>query len=974
MKRFSKIICVCLSLLMLIGVVPFVSAETTSDETIDDRGVEVVLLFDVSGSMNNSDPETRYDSNAADEKVRLSIRAAKQLASLCPGEKDFFITVVPYNSLVYELGETYNVKTLEGKSAYNEFLNEILSGVLDSNGEEFECWNYQTNTGRAFEIAKEKLEESPYDTRKAVIHFTDGRPEVSEYEKDENGNYVKDENGKYIVNDLSDESRDIAISTSNELKGNGVSVFSVGLNVDGNVNKNFLNEVSGETGYTDDESDGDIAKQSEGFVEIVNDAASVSGAFSNFFAKFFPNGQKPSGAGNNSTSLKADEKAELVKHIYGQAVKEANFTLSSSAPLKTVLVKNPDGDTVLELDMSNRGDYKIDDSCCELVITDVCSVVVKLNEPADGDWVIEVTGEKGVLCHDELYYCELELKSKVSTDVVCAGDSLKYDVEVYNSKTSDRLDNPSLFDKNEGAKATVKVKNAETNKPIDNIKYKVNLDSKDCKYSIEIPFGTPGKYIVTTTVEHNVFKIEDSTEVTILGPTLQIETSEEKTFMGSVKIDVSVYNTLTNEVLQTAPEYMKKQTATLKVYNNYNLEDSIDFKLSKINDGKYTYTYTPDSVGNYKFVVESKIDGTQITSNEVSVEVLSPIFKLETSSESLVLGPVDATFSMYNPVTNEILTEIPTNMQNSKVTLTVNGVDITKFKLSELVDGKFTYTYTPSAVGNFTFVAMMAVGENNVLSNEVTVAVNPSEITVDSSAKNKVSHSGMSYEFSESINLAEIFKDSDGDELTYSVTVTEGSPVTAVIEGTTLVISANNFGKGVVTVAVSDGKGADITYDINVKVSSMMPLLIGIIIAIVAVIIIVVVLIIIIKKKSVIDFVFKVKLEVEDEYGNANSAVYRVSKLSARKNAKGTMTLKDILTRTGFASLESSTIGDSELDTFIAVNCGNIILTGIPFKHAFKVVYKGKKEKKYTFTSFNVNVALDDGKGRVVFGKQSAEF
>ena len=90
MKRIR--ICAWVLLVFMILTALPLSASAEGEANGD---VEVILLFDMSGSMNKSDP----DKNG----VRLSIEAAYQFVFNYPTKTNMFVTVVPYNSNVYEV-------------------------------------------------------------------------------------------------------------------------------------------------------------------------------------------------------------------------------------------------------------------------------------------------------------------------------------------------------------------------------------------------------------------------------------------------------------------------------------------------------------------------------------------------------------------------------------------------------------------------------------------------------------------------------------------------------------------------------------------------------------------------------------------------------------------------------------------------------------------------------------------------------
>ena len=169
MKKFIVSFLACVMLFMTLNICVF--AETPKNK----NSYEVVLIIDVSGSMNNSDP-------ANPDKTRISTEAMESFALKCSqsGENAFKLSVVIYNTKVHTLVKSLDITTEAGKDAYKTAIQNLNENkVYNEDGTRFSCWSGQTNIGLAMQSAKDILDASDA-TKKSVMLFTDGRIELND--------------------------------------------------------------------------------------------------------------------------------------------------------------------------------------------------------------------------------------------------------------------------------------------------------------------------------------------------------------------------------------------------------------------------------------------------------------------------------------------------------------------------------------------------------------------------------------------------------------------------------------------------------------------------------------------------------------------------------------------------------------------------------------------------------------------------
>lgn len=814
MKKFLSFLLACVILLCMI---PVSFAAEAEQEQID--SVEIALLLDVSGSMDSADPLNSMNT-------RLSIEAAQQFVFNYPTETDMYIKVILYNSSVYSGFESLNVSTETGRDKYIDNMQLILKDGHVKEGKEdvvpdITCWEYQTNIGAALETATEFLSESTAD-KKAVILFTDGKIDLGNDEKEE-------------------ASLNQANESKSTLENSNVPIYCIGLNKGGSVDEEFLKNLSS-------------SDVTPGKTSIVTNASDLGGVFQEIYTYLFEDSMLDAEVDSITVSPEVAEEKSL--RIYGQAIREANISLVSSAALHSIKVISPSGVVVADIDYKT-GKSNISAEHCVIDITPSHATAnIKLVQPMDGDWILSIKGEKSTVMMSKIYLFDLKLRDSITTDTVYVGDVFKFDTTIYNAESNTHVSSSGLYEGESGAVASADVVNTATK---NSVLYGGTLNGAKNGYDFAVDFATPGVYDVNMYIKHSQFDIEAKKTVNVVAPELKLELAGNGT---SNVIKAYLVNPLTGEAVSSVPAYLASA------------------------NGKITVT----------------------------------------SGETVVCEHV--------------------------------------YTAADMATGSHEFAFEAPTAGTYSASTSFATYDSTLASDVFTLTVEPSKIDV-SDDKIEFSYSGLSAEFSETVKLSDIFKDSDGDKLSYTVKVSDDSVAEAEIDGDKLKIDVIGFGEANIKVTATDNRGAEASYTVSVAAKSTMGLVIGIAIAAVVIIIGLIVFIIIVNKRKVIRFGFRVKL-VKESDGIYTEAVYNIGRLATNRYAKPTMKLDELISPMNtFAQVIRNDIKESDLSE-VSAACSAVSVTGLPFKRAFNIMLNGKK--KGTFVKSQVRVELADVNCSVVFG------
>ncbi len=550
-----------------------VSATTT-------ESVEVVLLFDVSGSMNQADPET--------DGTRLSIEAAHQFAFYYPTDANLFITVVPYNSKVYSGFPRVNVSTETGMETFGEQLTSIVENEISG----FKCWKEDTDIGTALEVANDLLSKSVAD-RKSVILFTDGKID--------------------LINDdiTTEESEAKAASESAALKDAGIPIYSIGLNCNNGVDREQLNSISGEEN-----------------VYIVNSAADLIGAFSKVYTFLF---NVELDSVEESFDVSPDVATEKTYRIYGQAVKVANIGIASGAALYTIKVIDPDNITVADIDLRKPESAVIDESLCVIKHTPSGYIAtIKLIAPKDGVWKVSVTGKKSAVITRKLYDPYTFRVSDNAPETAFVNETFGYTAQVYNENDV-LLTTSGLFDSEEGAAAEAVVYNNSTGKAK---VYKGVLNTAGNGYEFYFVFDAVGSYTIKTTISHSQFKAESQKIVTVEELVTEAEgvLDASAAFVeeeGCIYVFLKILDSEDNSELGYVPGNFEDVEFSIVAYRDGKEETSTTLSIDKFMSGFYGLAFMPEDSGKYTFRVSYELEGEEKSVTFGGIYYTAPVIEPE---------------------------------------------------------------------------------------------------------------------------------------------------------------------------------------------------------------------------------------------------------------------------------------------------------------------------------------------------------
>lgn len=803
-KKFVSIITAAV---LLFCSLSFFDVKATG--TKDPKDVEVVLLLDVSGSMNQADPLNSMGG-------RLSVEAAQQFVFYYPTEIEMHVKVIPYNSRVYDGFSSENINTEGGRKNYKKYMDYILQDSdINDTVPGITCWNYTTDIGAALEAANNYLSESTKE-KKSVILFTDGRIDLG-------GDAAKEQ-----------ESKKKAEDSRAALEKAGIPIYCVGLNKNGSVDTAFLENLSS-------------SDKTPGKTFIITDSNELSHIFKEIYTYLFPNSKLSDDVDN--ITVNPDVESDCNVRIYGHAVKEANITLESKAPLHSITVTAPSGAVVAHVDiLKNKTEINSNDCTVELTSTNA-SAIVKLTKPEDGDWVISVKGKESTVIVSKLFLFDLKLKDDINLDKIFAGENFKFNTTIFNLENNIHVSSQNLYVGDSAAKAYAEVVELTTN---NKKTYNGVLNSTENGFDFNIAFERPGKYDINMSIKHSQFDLKLTKTIDVIAPILSLKFGKAEGEDKNV-IDVFAVNPLTNKMIETLPSYLSAAEGTVQILSDKEVIHEQKFKVSDMTSGKYVVSYEPAQAGTY--------------------------------------------YAKAN------LTSYDINIESDKIELSYEASKIEK-------KGKW-----PSSL----------------------------------------EFSGFSADISEKVDIENVFADSDGDQLTYTLIVPDKSNIEAEIKNGAIYIEGKDFGETTIKLLIEDGKGAKAEYTIDISVNSLIPLLIGIIVAAVVVIVALIVFLIFVNKRKVLRLGFRVRLAVETE-SSYETAVFEVMNLSNNKSVKGAVALTNILSpEKSYSTVVNNEFGNS-LYEIVNTCCDGIVLVGCPFKKAFNIKLKGNNVGTFSRSQVRVNV------------------
>ncbi len=581
----KKILAILLTLAAIVCAFPISMA---AEEAAPVNSVEIVLLLDVSASMNMADPQR----TVGDTVMRVSTEAALNFVYNYPTETAMYMKVIPYNAAVYTGFDSVNVSTEKGLEKYEKNMQMILDDLSENSTiDAISCYRFATDIGAALEAATETVSASTAE-KKAVILFTDGKIELA-YRPDEELSHQKAADSKTALEKL------------------GVPIYCIGLNQNNSVDAEFLKGLS-DSEYTPGET------------VVVTKASELGDVFRRIYTYLFADSRVDPDP--IEVTVQPTVPTEQAIRMYGDAVKEANVAISSDAQLYSVKVTTPSGVVVADIDYATGRENVNTDYCVVNASPSRCTASIKLTKPMDGDWLISFTGDESTVVMSRLYLFELKLHHDLNAAEVYVDDTLSFSATIYNKETDKHVASAGLYEGETGAMAMVDVINTEGGR---GDLYSGTLNAAKNGYDFDVKFDAPGVYDLKMTIEHSQFCIEGTARVTVLGPTLAL------TADGDV-LNVQLTHPITGGELTDAPAFVSGMAGSLRVLSGETVVLEEAFTASDMENGTYTAAFEAPMAGVY--TAEATLTGydTSITSGAVSLTVAASEITLKDKLDSTI--------------------------------------------------------------------------------------------------------------------------------------------------------------------------------------------------------------------------------------------------------------------------------------------------------------------------------------------------
>ena len=849
---------------------------------------------------------------------RVTVEAVKSFAMCCPTEAESFkISVVLYNTEILTAIRGADVKTADGKESFQATMAKIGSMNRGEEFNGFKLWTGETDIGAAI-VEADRILTASAAAKKTVVLFTDGKIDL--------------DNNFGVTTEAEKQSRANSYTCAEKFGEAKIPMHTVGLNYNNGVDKDFLGEMASITG---------------GKYFYGTTANELIFQFTDVFAEMV-------GADvvdKEEIVVQPDVDTTYAVTLHGQAIREAQLAMNCSAAIGTFKVINPRGVVVAE--GKEDGTYStVDPENCIIERTEL-AVNIKLLRPADGEWSLVFTAKaRGTAMVRTVCMCDLTVVTEVP-DSVDVGETVIFRPAIYNRDTESWVTSQAAY---ETSTCTITISEGGTNNT-----YSAKLnDSKD-GFVLEHKFNQPGTYSYTGMIDNDQFSVPMSGSIVVLGPELALSASTTACQKGdSVVVSAQIVDSKGNAI--DMPSYLAGGECNFELK-----KDGQTIKTLKGNyqpGGKFTCSFDPAEVGSYEVVAKLERRGASISSAQpVNVQVWEPTFTLGTATKELILGDTfQADVTLRNPITGD---KLDGKMEGLVAIIKLDGQELSRIN----IEGT-GFSFKPEKVGQYT----VSVTNEVYTSEELTFSVGASVISADGKIDD-ISGTVLFDEIKQEIELNDIFKDSDGDKLTYEVTVDGEGVDVDVDDNGVLTVVAQGGAQGTVTVKVSDGRGAEQVVTFNVGVESLMTLFIIIVVAVVVIILAVIILLIVVKKRSVPRIRYRVRV-VLDPMGAGTEAVYEMSRASNNRRCKQVMTLKEIMELSTLTSEISSNLTEDQYIMILQNFASKISVTGFPFKDGLKITTPDGKTKSFTSAIATVQLKSDKPEDDTVvqfsFGKTTA--
>ncbi|MCL2386353.1 MAG: VWA domain-containing protein [Defluviitaleaceae bacterium] len=297
----------------------FIEGTTSKISAADaTEGIDAILVIDTSGSMRTSDPE------------RITLEAASLFMDMME-TRNSRLGIVEFS------GNLHTVRPLTpiGEISVRDEIRQEISNFV------YHGW---TDIGLALRTAAEMINEDPIATNSPIIIlFTDGRIDLGT-QLDGRTTELSYEDAWWAVDNV----------------GN-VPIYTIGLNYDGALNIDFLQEIANRTNAS---------------YFIAEEADALPQVFNEIFASHI----RSSLTEVTTIVAEGDTYAEVVIPIPSPFVSEANIIMLSSRPIASVRLFDPSGREV-----------PFDGELYTLTYANRYSMI-KVLSPMVGDWLLSVRG------------------------------------------------------------------------------------------------------------------------------------------------------------------------------------------------------------------------------------------------------------------------------------------------------------------------------------------------------------------------------------------------------------------------------------------------------------------------------------------------------------------------------------------------------------------------------------------------------
>lgn len=852
--------------------------------------------------------------NYADPQ-RITVEAVKSFAMCCPTQAESFkISVVLYNTEILTAIRGADVKTTEGKESFQSLMSQIGEMERGEKLNGFSLWTGETDIGSAI-VEADKILTASKAAKKTVVLFTDGKIDL--------------DNNFGVTTEAEKQSRENSYTCAKKFGEAKIPMYTVGLNYNNGVDKEFLEDMAEKTG---------------GKYFYGTTANELIFQFTDVFAEMV-------GADvvdKEEIVVRPDVDTTYSVRIHGQAISEAQLAMNCSAKINTFKVVNPQGVVVAE--GKADGSYlSVDPETCE-VQRDELAVNIKLLRPADGQWSLVFTAkERGTAMVRTICLYDLKVETELP-DSVDVGQSVTFRPVIYNRDTESYVTSSAVY---ETSTCTITIDEDGTNNS-----YSARLNDTKDGYVLEHKFNQPDTYPFTGLIKNDQFQVPFSGTINVLPPELVLSTGTAACQKGeNVEISAQITDSQGNPI--DIPSYLAGGQCEFEIKKDGQTLKTI--KGTYQAGGKYVASFAPDEVGNYEITAVLERRGESISATKAtSVQAWEPTFTLGAAAENLVLGDTfQADVTLRNPITND---KLEGKMEGLVAIIKLDGQELSRIT----IEGA-GFTFKPEKVGQY----IVSVTNEVYTSEELTFSVGASVISADGKIDD-ISGTVLFDEVKEEIELNDIFKDSDGDKLTYEVTVDgEGVDVNVDSDGV-LTVVAQGGAQGTVTVKISDGRGAEQIVTFKVSVDSLMTLFIIIVVAVVVIILGVIILLLVVSKRSIPRIKYRVRVVI-DPYGVGSEALYEVNKASNNRRCKKVMTLKEIMDMTTLTNEVRSNLSMEQYEMILREYAPQISITGFPFKDGLKITPPDGKVKSFTSATTTIQLQSKNPEDETVvqfsFGK-----